>query len=139
MGQTKTRSRSAFMAAPGDAAPSAAALMPLFAPYCGGFGHGFELAIDRLLSGRFEGLRQLRSGDGHRYELRWSGGLAPLDETRCQLSFPALPQISYSFAVPAHRLLGWLASSGTAGVSEPDMDLPDGFWRWLILGDDSGA
>jgi len=34
--------------------------------------------------------------------------------------------------VPAYRLLAWLAQS------EAD-DLPDGFWRWLILGDDSGA
>jgi len=106
--------------------------MPLFAPYCGGAGPALELALARLQLGQFEGLRALRGGDHHGYVLRWTGALAPLEENHCELRFPARPQIHYSFSVPAYRLLAWLAQS------EAD-DLPDGFWRWLILGDDSGA
>lgn len=136
MGQTMILLRSASMPGPGEAAPSAAALMPLFAPYCGGFTPALERALERLLLGHFEGCRPLRGGEGHPYVLRWSGGLAPLDDTPCELQFPQLAAVHYRFQLPAHRLLLWLAQSDGAALPG---DLPEGFWRWLILGDDSGA
>lgn len=107
--------------------------MPLFAPYCGGLGPELEQALGVLLGGRFEGMRGLSSGGAHTYELRWRGAQAPLEQASCELSFPEQPHIHYSFKVPAHHLVLWLAHS------QATSDLPDGFWRWLILGDDSAA
>ena len=109
------------------AQPSAAALVPLFAPYCGGVGPGLQQALQQLLAQRFSGERSLQGGNAHPYELRWSGGLAPLETTPCELVFPQQGDVRYNFAVPTHRLLGWLAEAG-------DSDLPDRVWQWLILG-----
>lgn len=116
------------------------ALVPLFAPYCGGLLDlgVLEQALDLLQQGSHAGLRALQGGESRVFELRWSGGLAPLELASCELRFPALPQVQYSFQVPAHHLLAWLAQAQASGAPH---DLPDGFWRWLILGEtaDSAA
>ena len=111
---------------------AATALVPLFAPYCGGVDLvALEAALGLLQQGRFSGERPLRGGEAHCFELSWGGAQAPLELAHCVLRFPQLPEVHYSFAVPAHRLLAWLAATrrGTAAL-----DLPDAFWSWLILG-----
>ena len=113
-----------------------AALKPLFAPYCAVDPSRLESALERLMAGRLEGCRPLHGTAGHPYLLSWSGGLAPLDTVRCELTFPQQNGVHYAFALQAYHLLGWLASLDPAANPQ---DLPDQFWRWLILGDASGA
>ena len=130
---------SSATAFPAGVPPSATTLVPLFAPYCGGVGgsgsgggaggggSNLEAALTLLQQGYLIGVRSLKGGQAHRYELRWSGALAPLDPTTCVLSFPQRPAVSYRFQLPAHRLVMWLQQcQGEA--------LPEAFWRWLILG-----
>ena len=124
------------MAAVGSAPASGAALKPLFAPYCPAEGQAFDAALQLLLTGEFKGFRPLQGGAGHAYMLRWSGALAPLDAVNCNLSFPERQAVHYTFAVPAHHLLGWLARLQSAGQAQ---DLPVDFWHWLILGAGTGA
>lgn len=116
----------------GAAALSPAALVPLFAPYLEALGPALEPALATLLRGMVCGQRSLADGRAHSYELSWSGVLAPLETCQCQLRFPQTPSVQYSFALPVWQLLVWLAPMG--GDSQPQ-DLPDGFWRWLILGE----
>jgi len=106
--------------------------VPLFAPYGGGLDLVvLDQALALLQQGRFSGERRLQGGDARPFELLWSGGQAPLELASCTLRFPQLPQVHYSFQLPAHRLLAWLASlQGDAS----GQDLPDGFWSWFILG-----
>jgi hypothetical protein len=111
------------------ATPDMAPLVPLFAPYCGGMAQpsGLLQALDRLAQGSWQGVRQLEGGRVHPYRLEWQGESAPLEMLRCQLLFPALPELGYRFTLPAHQLVLWLVQS------EGD-DLPQAFWRWLLLG-----
>lgn len=111
------------------AAPGMAPLVPLFAPYCGGMAKQSELlqALGSLAQGSWQGARQLEGGRSHPYRLEWQGESAPLEMLRCQLLFPALPELGYRFSLPAHQLVLWLVQS------EGD-DLPQAFWRWLLLG-----
>ena len=128
---------SAVLASPspgngGTAALTPAALVPLFAPYVEALGPALEPSLATLLGGMFCGQRSLPEGRAHSYELRWSGVLAPLETCGCQLRFPQTPSVQYSFELPVRQLLVWLAQiSGEGDVQ----DLPDGFWRWLILGE----
>lgn len=112
--------------------PSAAALVPLFAPYCGGIGPALEQALEQLLAQQFSGVRSLQGGGSHAYALQWHGGLAPLEATPCELVFAQQDAVRYSFSLPAHRLLIWLQQA-------TDGDLPNAFWQWLILGTDPDA
>ena len=115
---------------------AAKALVPLFAPYCGGVDLVLlEAALGVLQQGRFSGERPLRGGEARRFELSWTGAQAPLELADCVLQFPQLPEVHYSFAVPAHRLLAWLAATRSATAVQ---DLPDAFWSWLILGAGDG-
>ena len=116
-------------AAPGKAPAGMAPLVPLFAPYCGGMAKQSELlqALGSLAQGSWQGARQLEGGRTHPYRLEWQGESAPLEMLRCQLLFPALPELVYRFSLPAHQLVLWLVQS------EGD-DLPQAFWRWLLLG-----
>ncbi|NDC35104.1 MAG: transglycosylase [Synechococcaceae bacterium WB9_2_112] len=123
-------------AADGTAVASAAVLLPLYAPYWGGLDPALEKALLHLLQGRFEGVRRLDGGLSRTYLLQWTGARAPLDPTRCALTFPERPGIHYDFAVPAHRLLRWLASTQ---AGEGTGDLPDDFWHWLILGQETSS
>ena len=116
-------------AAPGKAPAGMAPLVPLFAPYCGGMAKQSELlqALGSLAQGSWQGAHQLEGGRSHPYRLEWQGESAPLEMLRCQLLFPALPELGYRFSLPAHQLVLWLVQS------EGD-DLPQAFWRWLLLG-----
>ena len=113
----------------GSTALDRAPLVPLFAPYCGGMAKQSELlqALGSLAQGSWQGARQLEGGRSHSYRLEWQGESAPLEMLRCQLLFPAMPELGYRFSLPAHQLVLWLVQS------EGD-DLPQAFWRWLLLG-----
>ena len=125
----------AFDTAPADTAPADMApadmvpLVPLFAPYCGGMAKQSELlqALGSLAQGSWQGARQLEGGRTHPYRLEWQGESAPLEMLRCRLLFPALPELGYRFTLPAHQLVLWL-------VQREGDDLPQAFWRWLLLG-----
>lgn len=120
----------------GTASASAVVLLPLFAPYWGGLEPALEQALLLLLQGSFAGERCLDGGQRRAYLLEWDAVRAPLEPTPCALTFPEHPAIRYAFAMPAHRLLRWLAG---AQASEPAVDLPDDFWQWLILGEETST
>ena len=111
--------------APADMAP----LVPLFAPYCGGIAQPSDLlkALGHLAQGSWQGVRQLEGGRSHPYRLEWQGESAPQEMLLCQLLFPAMPELGYRFSMPAHQLVLWL-------VQIDGDDLPQAFWRWLLLG-----
>ena len=110
------------------------ALVPLFAPYCGGVGREPQLmaALQILGTGRLQGSRPLNDGGAHHFELRWSGEPAPMEPLSCQLRFPDLPAIQYDFSLPCHQLVIWLMESAGRG-------LPESFWPWLLQGRPAGA
>ncbi len=136
MEQTTIHLSATPMAAAGGDAATLAALKPLFAPYCAVDGNRLEAALALLMAGRLEGCRPLQGSAGHPYQLCWSGVLAPLDIVRCELTFPQQREIHYAFALQAYHLLGWLACIDQRATPA---DLPEDFWRWLILGDASAA
>ena len=116
--------------APVDMAPAEMApLVPLFAPYCGGIAQPSDLlkALGHLAQGSWQGVRQLEGGRSHPYRLEWQGESAPQEMLLCQLLFPAMPELGYRFSMPAHQLVLWL-------VQIDGDDLPQAFWRWLLLG-----
>lgn len=120
-----------------SSAVATTALVPLFAPYCGGVDLGaLQQALALLEQGAFSGIRPLQDAEGRAFALRWSGGLAPLEPVSCELRFPQLPQVQYRFQVPAHHLLAWLVQAQATAAPH---DLPDGFWSWLILGETQAA
>jgi hypothetical protein len=110
-----------------------AALVPLFTPYLETQAADLEPALQMLLKGSFSGERRLLDGRSHSYELRWSGAAAPAEPSSCELQFPRLPAVRYSFTLPTQRLLAWLVE--VSATPEPQ-DLPNSFWRWLILGEE---
>jgi len=113
----------------GSTAVDMAPLVPLFAPYCGGMAQQRDLlkALGSLAQGSWQGVRQLEGGRSHPYWLEWQGESAPLEMLRCQLLFPAMPELGYRFSLPAHQLVLWL-------LQREGDDLPQEFWRWLLLG-----
>lgn len=114
---------------PSDPREALAPLVPLFAPYCGGLALQGQLeeALEILLAGEWHGQRLLQGGRSHGFRLSWSGECAPQQPLRCELAFPALPQIAYSFELPCHQLVLWL-------MQRQGPELPPGFWQWLLLG-----
>ena len=115
--------------APETAPAAMAPLVPLFAPYCGGIAQPSDLlkALGHLAQGSWQGVRQLEGGRSHPYRLEWQGESAPQEMLLCQLLFPAMPELGYRFSMPAHQLVLWL-------VQFDGDDLPQAFWRWLLLG-----
>ena len=109
----------------------------LFAPYCGGVNREswLELALDLLPALRLRGRRQLRPAGSHPFELSWQPVEAPQEQVACSLTFPATPGLGYSFTVPAHRLVSWLMDLLEAQALRGEDDLPQSFWRWLLLGE----
>lgn len=105
------------------------ALVPLFAPYCGGLERERDLlrALQILAAGELQGARRLNDGGAHAFALQWSGDPAPMAPLRCQLRFPDLPAIQYDFQLPCRQLVDWLMESAGHG-------LPDSFWPWLLQG-----
>ncbi|MFY8147738.1 MAG: type IV pilus biogenesis protein EbsA [Prochlorococcaceae cyanobacterium] len=115
------------------------ALLPLFAPYCGGLSRQslLEQALHQLVRGEFQGRRPLRGGGAHSFVLRWTAEPAPLETAACSLTFPSLEgpdgqPITYSFRIPTHQLVSLLMET------EQDV-LPAGFWRWLLIGQGTPA
>ena len=106
-------------------------MIPLFAPYCPGGFEALEPALALLLQGSWQGVRPVQGTAGHPFRLQWQGGLAPLENAHCALTFPQLPDVRYHFVLPAHQLLNLLVQVQQAGGN----DLSESFWRWLILGE----
>ena len=104
-------------------------LVPLFAPYCGGLGRltSLESALEILLAGDWAGKRLLQGGSSHMLRLSWSGETAPHEILHCDLTFPHLPEVKYSFDLPCHQLVQWL-------MDREGEQLPASFWQWLLLG-----
>jgi hypothetical protein len=109
-----------------------AALVALFAPYCDGAQRPelLERALQQLAQGELQGARPLQPSGTRPFVLAWSGEASPLELSRCSLSFPQLEEVSYSFELPAYRLVLWLMDWLAAGSG----DLPQSFWHWLLLG-----
>ncbi len=116
---------------------SAAALVALYAPYCNGVNRAarLEQALQLMARGRVSGYRALRPGGGHDFEFSWSAAGSPQELSSCILRFPALPEVSYTFSLPTYLLVLWLMDllEAQQGSSTP-ADLPEGFWRWLLVG-----
>jgi hypothetical protein len=109
----------------------------LFAPYCGGVAREawLELALDLLPVRRLDGRRQLRPAGSHPFELSWQPVEAPQELVACALNFPATPGLNYTFTLPAHQLVSWLMDLLEAQALRGEADLPESFWRWLLLGE----
>lgn len=110
-----------------------AALQALFAPYCGGVSRGGELteALQILQRGELWGRRPVQGTDGHRFQLTWSGVAAPQESIRCEIRFPSRPEGNTNFSLLTHQLVAWLMDRSAR--SEPEPDLPNGFWEWLWI------
>jgi len=121
------------------------ALVALYAPYCQGMARhqDLERALGLLATGTLLGERRLRPSGSRRFRMAWRPGPSPLDLAGVALQFedgPDLPTLDYSFELPSYRLVLWLMDWVAAG-GDPNtpVDLPDSFWRWLILGLDPSA
>ena len=121
------------------------ALVALYAPYCQGTARRQHLqrALELLATGSLQGARQLRPTGARPFNLSWRAADSPLDPSAASLHFvdgPQLPAVDYSFELPTYRLVLWLMDWVAAGGSPSlPVDLPDSFWRWLILGLDPPA
>ncbi|MEC8213946.1 MAG: type IV pilus biogenesis protein EbsA [Cyanobacteriota bacterium] len=115
---------------------SDAALRALFAPYCGGVAREVELlaALQLLNQQQLQGFRSVEGGLGHPYTLSWLAVRSPLETTRCNLRFPERPDLLYDFELVTHQLVSWLMDCREE--EHGSVDLPDGFWQWLLLGAD---
>jgi hypothetical protein len=117
------------------------AQVALYAPYCDGVLRDTWLiqALALLAVGEIEGLRRLRPQGEHPFLLRWRAGLAPQETSFCELRFPEAPELGYSFERPTHELVRWLmdllAQPLIQPCTDPRGDLPETFWRWLLLGE----
>ena len=112
--------------------PADAAQIALFAPYCGGVHQ--EAALMRVLplfaEGELRGHRPLAGGALRPFVLRWSVVGAPLSLCSCHVEIAEGPALVYRFELPAHQLMTWLMQVDPDAVR---VDLPDGFWQWLLL------
>ena len=86
-----------------------------------------EGALAILLAGDWNGKRLLQGGRSHVLRLSWSGEKAPQEILHCDLIFPDLPEVQYSFELPCHQLVQWL-------MDREGEQLPASFWHWLLLG-----
>lgn len=121
------------------------ALVALYAPYCQGTARRQELdrALSLLTVGHLEGQRQLRPTGSRRFHLSWRPADSPLDPATATLRFEGGNEpepLEYAFELPTYRLVLWLMDwIAAGGGSAQPVDLPDSFWRWLILGLDPEA
>lgn len=111
----------------------------LYAPYCGGVSREalLERALELFSSAKAHGERPLRGTSGHLFELSWKAGGAPQELSFCELRFPADPEVIYRFSLPTHQLVNWLMDLLEDQAIRGSGDLPEAFWRWLILGESS--
>jgi hypothetical protein len=120
-----------------DVAFQDAAQVALYAPYCSGISREeiLDQALQLMAKGRVAGQRHLRFGEPHTFELRWQSGSSPLERSKCDLSFPQIPEVLYSFNVPTHQLVLWLMDLIQTRGHGVEQDLPENFWRWLLVGE----
>lgn len=120
-----------------DVAFQDAAQVALYAPYCCGISREeiLDEALQLVNKGRVSGQRHLRFGEPHTFELRWQSGASPLERSKCDLSFPQIPEVLYSFNVPTHQLVLWLMDLIQSRGDGAEPDLPENFWRWLLVGE----
>lgn len=113
------------------------AQIALYGPYCGGISRErwLEQALDLLEALKLQGQRQLRPSGAHPFELSWQPAEAPQESLSCRLVFPASPGLDYNFSLPTHQLVSWLMDLLEAQSSGGEADLPNAFWRWLLLGE----
>ena len=118
---------------------SEAALQALFAPYCGGLSRAADLegALKLLQRQSVQGCRPVEGVAGHRYSLSWGAVRSPLEPVQCSLRFDQHPHLIYDFEVDTHRLVTWLMDR--TEPADGEIDLPDSFWHWLLLGEDPSA
>lgn len=119
--------------------------MALYAPYCQGAERPAELAraLALLAAGSLEGARPLRPAGERPFRLSWRAAASPLDRSAARLQIAAAadqPGHEYSFELPTYQLVLWLMDwiAGGGGLDQRG-DLPESFWRWLILGLDPAA
>jgi len=117
----------------------------LYAPYCQGMARRQELqrALELLAAGSLQGARPLRPAGARPFSLSWRAADSPLDLSAASLRFAGGPDLAppeYNFELPTYRLVLWLMDwvAAGGGPAQP-VDLPDSFWRWLILGLDPAA
>jgi len=121
------------------------ALVALYAPYCQGMARRQHLqrALELLATGSLQGERHLRPSGARPFSLSWRAADSPLDPSAASLRFAGGPDLAaqeYNFELPTYRLVLWLMDWVAAGGSPSlPVDLPDSFWRWLILGLDPAA
>lgn len=86
------------------------AMVALYAPYCEGLEQPelLQLALEKLLTRGINGSRRLKPDGNHPFELTWQPGDSPQEPSQCQLSFPQIQAVSYSFSVPTAQLVLWL-------------------------------
>lgn len=117
------------------------AQVALYAPYCDGVLREAWLiqALDLLAIGEIAGVRRLRPEGEHPFRLTWQAGLAPQEISHCELRFPAAAELLYKFDLPTHLLVRWLMDllehQAPHEFGDPRRDLPETFWRWLLLGE----
>jgi hypothetical protein len=118
---------------------SEAALQALFAPYCGGLSRASDLmgALQLLQRGSLQGRRAVEGSAGHRYSIRWEEARSPLEPVACSLRFDNHADLLYEFQLQTHQLVSWLMDCSKP--ADGDLDLPDAFWHWLLLGEDPSA
>ena len=81
------------------------AMVALYAPYCEGCERPelLDLALEKLLTRRLNGSRQLKPDGSHPFELTWQPGESPQEPSQCQLSFPEIQAVTYSFSIPTSQ------------------------------------
>lgn len=86
------------------------AMVALYAPYCEGLEQPelLQLALEKLGTRGINGSRRLKPEGSHPFEFTWQPGHSPQEPSQCQLSFPQIPAVSYSFSVPTAQLVLWL-------------------------------
>jgi len=120
-----------------DVAFQDAAQVALYAPYCNGISREtiLDQALQLLAKGQVIGQRHIRFGEPHTFELRWQAGSSPLERSKCEMSFPGIPEVLYSFNLPTHQLVLWLMDLIQTRADGVEPDLPENFWRWLLVGE----
>lgn len=102
------------------------AMVALYAPYCEGSERPelLDLALEKLLTRRLNGSRQLKPDGSHPFELTWQPGESPQELSQCQLSFPQLQKVIYQFSIPTSQLVLWLMTILETGPAFPPPGLP---------------
>ena len=118
------------------------AMVALYASYCEGYDQPelLDQALEKLATKTLLGSRRLKPDGSHPFELSWEPGESPpapplpapgLGLPVPGLPAPAMPPPPLPFATlikPANPI------AAPASAAAPP-DLPESFWRWLLVGD----